>query len=85
MEDAQNQGSLGEIDEELQESQLQKAVQMSMENFRGQCRADSSEASSSKVNDVLGSTKECKKSSSQIPLSEEIRRKREKFLERFEK
>uniref|UniRef100_A0A1I7VR41 ubiquitinyl hydrolase 1 n=1 Tax=Loa loa TaxID=7209 RepID=A0A1I7VR41_LOALO len=85
--DTQNKNSLGESDEELQERQLQKAIQMSLESFREQCGTESSEATSSTAeNDKAAATiKDNKENNFQIPQSEEIRRKREKFLKHLEK
>lgn len=84
--DAPNKGSLGESDE-LQEKQLQKAIQLSLEGFREQCGMESPEATSStsENNKALEAIKESEQNSSKVPQSEEIRRKRENFLRRLEK
>ncbi|VDN89770.1 unnamed protein product [Brugia pahangi] len=81
--DAQNKNNLNESDEELQERLLQKAIQMSLESFG----MESSQATSSTAenNKLSASIKNSKQNSSQIPQSEEIRRKREHFLKKFEK
>ncbi|VDO35165.1 unnamed protein product [Brugia timori] len=81
--DAQNKNNLNESDEELQERLLQKAIQMSLESFG----MESSQATSSTAenNKLSASIKNSKQNSSQIPQSEEIRRKRENFLKKFEK
>lgn len=85
--DARNKNNLDESDEELQERQLQKAIQMSLESFRERDGTESSEATSSTAenNKTLVAIKENKDNSSQIPQSEEIRRKRENFLKQLEK
>ncbi|KAK6107681.1 Josephin family protein [Brugia pahangi] len=81
--DAHNKNNLNESDEELQERLLQKAIQMSLESFG----MESSQATSSTAenNKLSASIKNSKQNSSQIPQSEEIRRKREHFLKKFEK
>ncbi|VDO29952.1 unnamed protein product [Onchocerca flexuosa] len=85
--DAQNKNISDESDEELQERQLQKAIQMSLESFQERCGMDSSEATSSiaESNKALTAIQESKENSCQIPQSEEIRRKRENFLKQLEK
>lgn len=83
--DAQNKNNLSESDDELQERQLQKAIQMSLENFRERCGMESSESTSSTAGNDKAFAEESKQSSSQIAQNEEIRRRRENFLRRFEK
>uniref|UniRef100_A0A0R3RWT9 ubiquitinyl hydrolase 1 n=1 Tax=Elaeophora elaphi TaxID=1147741 RepID=A0A0R3RWT9_9BILA len=83
--DEQNESNLGESNDELQERQLQKAIQMSLESFREQHGMELSEATSSTAEVTLEVTKETKQSNSQIPQGEEIRRKRENFLKQLEK
>ncbi|VDK85242.1 unnamed protein product [Litomosoides sigmodontis] len=84
--DAQNKDILSESDDELQERQLQKAIQISLESFREQCGVESPEATSStSENKALAAIKGSEQNSSMISQSEEIRKKRENFLRRFEK
>ncbi|MCP9262661.1 Ataxin-3 [Dirofilaria immitis] len=75
--DAQQKNILDENDEELYERQFQKAIQMSLESVRERCGVESSKATSSSAesNKALTAIKETKESISQIPRSEEIRRK----------
>ncbi|KAL3984848.1 Josephin family protein [Acanthocheilonema viteae] len=83
--DVQNKNSLAESDDELQERQLQKAIQMSLESFREQHGMESSETNITENNKSLAGNKKSEQNTSQIPQSEEIRRKRENFLRRLEK
>ncbi|CAG9531196.1 unnamed protein product [Cercopithifilaria johnstoni] len=85
--DAQNKNSLSESDDELQERQFQKVIQMSLESFWDRYGMESSEATSTTAENNKGfaTIKESKQNSSQIPKSEEIRRKRENFLRQLEK
>ncbi|VDK62208.1 unnamed protein product [Onchocerca ochengi] len=85
--DAQNKNISDESDEELQERQLQKAIQMSLESFQERCGMGSSKTTSSTAenNKALTAIQKNKENSCQIPQSEEIRRKRENFLKQLEK
>lgn len=87
MADAQNKNISDESDEELQERQLQKAIQMSLESFQERCGMGSSKTTSSTAenNKALTAIQKNKENSCQIPQSEEIRRKRENFLKQLEK